>query len=245
MREVLGLLHVLRREQHGRAAGDEILDEAPDIVAGPGVQAGGRLVEEQHPRAADQAGADVEAAAHAARVGLHELIGRVGEREAFEHLLGAAAALGLAQLVEEPDELEVLASGEQFVDGGELSGEADQRAQFRGVGDDVAAGHDGAAAVGSHERRQDAHERCLAGPVGAEQREHLALLGDEVEVGERLCGAEGLIDSLDFDHRHGWPLSIRLTRSRACRSWFARHPRPPGRVGRPALDTRRRVRQRR
>ncbi|MGD1059296.1 MAG: recombinase family protein, partial [Solirubrobacteraceae bacterium] len=46
MREVLGLLHVLRRQQHGCAVGDEVLDEAPDVVAGTGVQAGGRLVED-------------------------------------------------------------------------------------------------------------------------------------------------------------------------------------------------------
>ena len=208
MREVLGLLHVLGRQQHGRAAGDELLDEAPDIVAGTGVEAGGRLVEEQHPRAANQAGADVEAAAHPARVGLDELIGRVGQREALEHILGAAAALGLAQLVEEPHELEVLSPREQLVDGGELSGEADQRAQSRGVRDHVAAGHRGASAVGSQQRRQDAHERRLARPVRAEQREHLALLGDEVEIGERLCGPEPLADSLDLDHRHGWPPSM-------------------------------------
>ena len=205
MREVLGLLHVLGRQQYGRAAGDELLDEAPDIVAGTGVQAGGRLVEEQHPRTANQAGADVEAAAHPARVGLDELIGRIGQREALEHVLSAAATLGLAQLVEEPDELEVLSSGEQLVNGGELSGEADQRAQSRGVRDHVAAGHRGASAVRSQQRRQDAHERRLARAVRAEQREHLALLGDEVEVGEGLCGPEPLADSLDFDHRHGWP----------------------------------------
>ena len=141
VREVLRLLHVLGRQQHRRAAGDEILDEAPHVVAGAGIQARGRLVQEQDPRAADQAGPDVKAAAHPARVGLDELLGGVGERETLEHLLGATAALGLAQLVEEPHELEVLAAGEQLVDRGELAGEADQRAQPRGVRDHVAAGH--------------------------------------------------------------------------------------------------------
>ena len=73
MRKVLGLLHVLGRQQHGRAIGDEILDEAPHAVAGARIQTRGRLVQEQDPRTTDQAGPDVKAPAHPAGVGLDEL----------------------------------------------------------------------------------------------------------------------------------------------------------------------------
>ena len=70
--EPVGLLEVLRREQHRRAAGDELLDDRPQLGAAARVEAGGRLVEEQHRRAVHERGGEVEAAAHAARVGAHE-----------------------------------------------------------------------------------------------------------------------------------------------------------------------------
>ncbi len=50
------------------------------------VEPGGGLVEEEHRRAHHQRGGEVEAAAHAARVGLGQTIRRVGELEALEQL---------------------------------------------------------------------------------------------------------------------------------------------------------------
>src|ERR1700736_2957225 len=64
--EVLGLVEVLGRQEHGRAAVSEVLDYLPDLNAALGVEAAGRLVEEDDPRVADQAHGDVEATAHAA-----------------------------------------------------------------------------------------------------------------------------------------------------------------------------------
>ena len=66
----VGLLQVLGGEQHGRAVGDQVADDLPHVLALGRVEAGGRLVEEDHRRPADQAGGQVEPAAHAAGVGL-------------------------------------------------------------------------------------------------------------------------------------------------------------------------------
>ena len=74
----VGLVEVLRGEQHGGAVGDERADDVPHAQPAGGVEPGGRLVEEQHRRARHQAGGEVEAAAHAAGVGLHHAVG--GER---------------------------------------------------------------------------------------------------------------------------------------------------------------------
>ncbi len=49
----------------------------------------------------------------------------VREREALEHFLSAAAVLALGEVVPEPDQLEVLAPGQQLVDRGVLAGEPD------------------------------------------------------------------------------------------------------------------------
>ncbi|WP_460533705.1 hypothetical protein [Flindersiella endophytica] len=47
-REVVGLVEVLRGEQHSRTLRDDDPDDLPDLVAGPRVQPGRRLVQEQH-----------------------------------------------------------------------------------------------------------------------------------------------------------------------------------------------------
>ena len=61
-----------------------------------GVQAGRRLVEEDDPRAADEARREVEAPAHAAGVGLGGAVGGVGEVEPVEQLAARAACASLA-----------------------------------------------------------------------------------------------------------------------------------------------------
>ena len=74
---------------------DELAQQVPEVVAATRVEAGGRLVEEEHLGVADEARREVEAPAHAAREGLHEVGGLVGEVELLEQLVGAAAGVGL------------------------------------------------------------------------------------------------------------------------------------------------------
>jgi hypothetical protein len=62
----LGLVEVLGSQEYGRAAVSEVLDHLPHLNAGLRVETGGRLVEEDDPRVADEAHGDVEATAHAA-----------------------------------------------------------------------------------------------------------------------------------------------------------------------------------
>ena len=76
--ELVGLLEVLRREHEGRAAGDELAHQVPELAAGGRVEAGRRLVEEEHRRRGDEAGGEVEPPAHAARVGLDQASAGVG-----------------------------------------------------------------------------------------------------------------------------------------------------------------------
>ena len=91
--EAVGLVEVLRREQHGRARGGARLDRLPHRQAAAGVQAGGRLVEEQHGRPVDERGGEVEPPAHAARVGLGRPLGGLDELEALQQLVRAALRL--------------------------------------------------------------------------------------------------------------------------------------------------------
>ena len=64
--QLIGLLEVLRREQHVGARGDEGPDGVPELDAAAWVEAGRRFVEQQQPGTADEAGAEVEPPAHPA-----------------------------------------------------------------------------------------------------------------------------------------------------------------------------------
>ena len=117
----------------GDAAGDEVADDLPHRAAAARVEAGGRLVEEDDPRVADERHREVEPAAHAAGVGGRRLVGRVDEVEPLEQLGGAPAALGAAEVVQVGHQDQVLRAGEQVVDGRELAGDADRGAHRVGV----------------------------------------------------------------------------------------------------------------
>ena len=141
--EPVGLVEVLGGQQDGRAVGDEVLDRHPQVDAAARVEARRRLVEEQHRRARDERGREVEPAAHAAGVGLRDAVGGVGEVEALEQLAAARLRGAAALAVEAADHDEVLEAGEVVVDRGVLAGEADPGAQRAGVADDVEAGDAG------------------------------------------------------------------------------------------------------
>ena len=82
--ELVGLVEVLRGQQHRAAVGDEAADRVPHLAAGARVQAGGRLVEEDQRRARDQACREVEPPAHAARELRDRPVGGLLEAELLE-----------------------------------------------------------------------------------------------------------------------------------------------------------------
>ena len=108
----VGLLEVVGGEQdrHPLVAG-EALDLVPHVGPRLGVEAGGRLVEEEHAGAVDEAHGQVETALHAARVRLRGPVGGVDEAEALERIADAPAQVGAGDRVELALEREVLAPG--------------------------------------------------------------------------------------------------------------------------------------
>ena len=167
-----------------------------------GVEPGGRFVEEDDRRVADQAHRDVEPASHAARVRRRLAVARVGEREAGEQVVGDRARV--LQVTQLGDQHEVLPAGEHLVDRGELAGQADRLAHVAGLGGDVEAVDRGGARVGLEQRRQDPHERGLAGAVRAEQREDAPRRHVEVDAAQHVQVLEGLLDALHPDGGLRW-----------------------------------------
>ena len=111
--ELVGLLEVLRRQQHVGAGGDERPDRVPQLDAAARVETGRRLVEQQQAGCADEAGAEVEAAAHAARVAADETVGRVVEAELLEDVVGGDPGGRTTVPEQAGDHDEVLAAGQR------------------------------------------------------------------------------------------------------------------------------------
>ena len=88
LRELVGLLEVLRRQDDRGALVPELLDHVPELEPAAWVETGGGLVEEEHRRRHHQAAGQVEAPPHAARVGPQQPVARIGQRERRQHPVG-------------------------------------------------------------------------------------------------------------------------------------------------------------
>ena len=203
MREPVGLLEVLRGQQHRGAVVDELADELPDTDPALGVEAGGRLVEEQHRRPVHERRREVEASAHAPRVGARRPVGGVDEVEALEQVGRARRDAGAGEMRELCHHAKVLAPGEVVVDGCVLAGETDAGSNRGRVSHHVDAEHASPARVGPHGRGEHPDGGGLAGAVGAEQPEHGSGGHCEVDSVERDHVAEVLAQALDDDGRGG------------------------------------------
>ncbi len=191
-RKPFGLFQVLGGEEDGHPGRGQVPDHPPHGQPALRVQPGRRLVQEDHRRAADQAGGDVEAAAHPAGVGAHAAPRGRGQVELPDQLGRALPGLGPGQPGQPAHHPQVLLAGLHLVQRGELPGEADPAADLGPVAAHVEARHPGPPGVRLGERGQDAHGRGLARSVRPEQGEHAAALDLQVDAGEHGHGAVGL-----------------------------------------------------
>jgi DNA-binding SARP family transcriptional activator len=187
-------LRVFERTR-ARLAGELGTDPAPalaslqlELAPAAGVEASGRLVQEQHPRPADQAGGQVEAAAHAAGVGLHRAAGRVGQAELNEEFPRPLPGLRAGGAGQPADQHQVLGAGEGLVDRRVLAGQPDELADLVCRVRDAVTEHRGLARVRGDQGGEHADNGGLARPVRAEQPENLALGDGQVDAVDR-CGA--------------------------------------------------------
>ena len=128
--QLVGLVEVLGGEQHVGARRHQVADDVPQLVAAAGVEAGGGLVEQEQLGGADQAGAEVELAAHAAGVGAHQPVGGVGEAQPLEHDLGAGLGLPGSWPNRRPTSSRFSRPVMAALDRGRLAGQADRPADL-------------------------------------------------------------------------------------------------------------------
>ena len=188
--ELLGLFQVVRGEDHGGARGREPLHVCPEVAPQLDVDAGGRLVEEEHGRIVHQRLGDQQAPLHSsgerARVGG----ALVAQRQVAEDLVDAG--IGQAHAEVSGLEAEGLLHGEERVEVDLLRHQPHGAAGEPVVAHHVAAEHFHTAFAGEGGSRHQADEGGLPGAVRAEQREDLAAMDVQVDVVERGKGAVAL-----------------------------------------------------
>ena len=167
--EPLGLVHVMRREQHRPAARAEPEDDVPELPPRLRVQARGGLVEEEHVRIADQRAGDGEALLLPAREPFGPRCALVGQSDHLEHFVERATAQ-----VERAEHAQVLLDGQLVRQVRLLERDAEPLTERALVALPAHPQHLDAACGGLVEAFEDLHRRRLSGAVGAEQAEALA-----------------------------------------------------------------------
>jgi hypothetical protein len=124
-------------------------DQLPDVLALGRVQPGGRFVQVDHGRSADQTRGQVEPPPHAAGVGLGQPLPGVGQIELAEQMERPGPGVAATEIEQPADQDQVLQTGEVLVDRGVLAGQPDPTANRPGLGGDVQTGDGGPALVGA------------------------------------------------------------------------------------------------
>ena len=144
--ERVGLLHVVGGQEDRQPVAVEIAEDAPEVVAGLGVEPRGRLVEEEHLRPVRERAGDHQALGEPARE-LEDHRGRpLAECELVEQLVGAVPGRAAREAEEAAVVVEVLPDRERAVERVRLRDDPDPALRRGRVGADVDPGDEGAAA---------------------------------------------------------------------------------------------------
>ena len=178
--------------QDHRAAvlGRQGADEVDHVPGRRWIESRGRLVEEQDIGIVEQGASEGQPLALPRRGPLHEQVGPIGHAEAFEQLIGADLHAAPVEAAHAAGEHQVLPRREPFVEPGVLGEDTRAAPHPVGIGGGIEAQDQGSSAIRSQDPVEQSHCRGLAGAVGPEESQHLALLDLEGEAIQRHAAAE-------------------------------------------------------
>ena len=133
----LGLVHVVGRDERRQPLDRHVVDEVPELAPRLGVDARGRLVEQQEFRLMQDAGGEREPLLPAAGQLPGQLVAAVLEAHALHDRADRLASI--ANLVDAGDEVEVLEDRQVLIEAEALRHVADLAADLDAVADDVVA----------------------------------------------------------------------------------------------------------
>ncbi len=214
----------------------EPVDQLVDVAGGDRIQAGGRLVEEQHLRVAEQRPRQRDPLAQALGQRAARIAGPVGQVDGPQGAVDALARVG--DLVEVGEALEVLGHAQAEVEARRLRHDRDPPADLDSVlRRERDSGDSGRPRRRCDQRAERPDGRRLAGAVRPQEPEHLAVVDLEGDVLERDPITEALAQIV-HGQRRSVPLPAGLRRRRAHSRNLQRSGCDPERAHRSAGDDR-------
>ena len=207
--QLLGLVHVVGGEDQRHTLLFEPEQSIPQHVPRLRVETGGRLVEQQHLRLVDQAAGDGEPALHAAGQRVDLGVAPVAELHEVEQLLGPLPDNRLGQPEVAPVDQQVFPDGQLHVQRVLLRDHAEPAPDPGAVGGRIQTEDPQRAGGDRGDAADHPHRAALAGPVGTEEPERLAVPHLDVdpvhrgEVTEALGQAAGVHQRLGRGLGHG------------------------------------------
>jgi hypothetical protein len=198
--ELVGLVEVLRGEQHVRAGRHQSANGLPKVDPTPRIQAGGGLIEQQQAGRSHQAGSEVQAASHATGVGTDQPVGVARQAELLEHPGGCRPSLLAAESEQPADHLQILPAGHGLLDGRVLTGQTDRPPHPGGLTGGVESGHPQRAAIGTDQGGDGSDEGRLSGAVRPEQGGYPSGLGHQIHSGQRRHLSKPFGEALGLNH---------------------------------------------
>jgi hypothetical protein len=168
----------------------EGLDALEDLVPALRIDADRGLVEDQQLRLVQQADRDVGPALHSARVVVDPVAGALGEPDHVQHGFDPLREPAPVEVLEAPEELEVLCRGEIGVQRDVLRHESDQLLRRPGSGRERPARDCDRPLVGLQDAGHHRDRGGLARPVRTEESVDLAAGDLEAHIVDRYAVAE-------------------------------------------------------
>ncbi len=211
----LGLVEVVRGQDHGPAGGGDAADHVPEVSPRLRVEAGRRLVEEHDLRVVHERERDREPLLLPAREPARRGLPFLGEADQLEQPLGASSG---RHAVERREQVEELARGEVLEERRGLQLHADPALDPRRVRPDRPAQDRRAPGVWHGQPLDHLERRRLAGAVRPEDPERLARRDRERHVTYRVHVAEALLEVLGDERRRRAHCGARPSAARTMRS---------------------------
>ncbi len=188
----------VRGDDDGDAAGLQLAQRGVEVADGLRIQAVGRLVQEQHARAAQERLRKPQALAHALGILAHRPLAGMGQAHALQHLRALAQRRAL-QAGEEAQRLQAV----QVVVEHHVLGQITQLApRCAGAApDNRRAGHTDVAGRGRDQAQHHLEQRALARAVVADQAEDLARRDVQVHTVDGVQRAIVLAHAAQVDGR--------------------------------------------
>ncbi len=149
------------------------------------IQAAGRLVHQQDRRIVEQRAGDGHALLHPRRVARKRPVRRAGHVDARQQFVDARIDPRAGDVVKPREETQVLARRQAPIERALVGVDQAEAALDEVLVNRVVPGDAGAALVRKHEAGKNLEQRRLAGSVGSEQGENLAVLDRQIDSTQR------------------------------------------------------------